>query len=517
MSAPEKTMVVVTHVPPCQKTTVVISMFMHSTNQRCNALQSIIGIFLHACDTPEKVVKVLARMGISISLTSIHRAIKSLSQEACHNIRVLGQTLLAAYGFDNFELLLKTGVPTIDKPGEGLLHLISGTLLRLDPEVTLDDLRCSRLLWERSELNPRASDPRPFDPYQTIERLYELHLERDRPEGALSRRGRYRAWVFKRTLFKYGPESLRQYNTQADIPEAIEEIPVRKLEYLPLRTMDLNQSTVTGNIEAIQNMFTQAGVGDPKAPESTSRTGDAPVDLTDFVSIMHGDLGTYERVLSAMRRRSIEDTEYNRLQSVVFAIGLFHFKMAAADAIWRIHVAPDKARLDESSFIKIVGKLRPNESSRLVANAKFRQQHELIGHVSTLLQLDAWRVEVTKRTGFSSLEDWAMSKPSLEDVDAIADGLVRNYVEGEGLDLFKMECDHPRTRDIIQHNTMRLQNHLLLYDELCYAMNAGDIGRVESLIPAWIQIFRATGKHKYGNYTLRFMHSLHFVYPERLR
>ena len=274
--------------------------------------------------------------------------------------------------------------------------------------------------------------------------------------------------------------------------------------------MDLNQSKVSSNISAIEQMYAQAGVGDPHDADVTS--------LEDFVTIVHGDLGTYEKVLSALRRRSVEDNEYNRLQGVVFAIGLFHFKMAAADAIWRIYMTNAKSRTDSTSFGRILGKLRPQDSSRLIANAKFRQQHELIYHILTVLQLDCWRIEVHRRTGFASLEEWAASKPALADIEEIADYLSCHYLEGEyEVDLFKMQCQRKEHRDEERRNIMRTHHHLLLYLELCYALNAGDIGRFESLVPPWIQIFRATGKHKYGNYTLRFMHSLYFIYPERLR
>ena len=101
-------------------------------------------------------------------------------------------------------------------------------------------------------------------------------------------------------------------------------------------------------------------------------------DISEIVTIIHGDLGTYERLLSACRRRAVEHTPYDRLNSVVFAMGMFHLKMAAADTIWRLLVAPTHARSDETSFMKIAGRLRPNDSSRLVSNANFRQQHELI-------------------------------------------------------------------------------------------------------------------------------------------
>ncbi len=48
-------------------------------------------------------------------------------------------------------------------------------------------------------------------------------------------------------------------------------------------------------------------------------------------------------------------------------------------------------------------------------------------------------------------------------------------------------------------------------------MNTGDIGRVENLLASWIPLFQASGKHKYGTQTLRFMHSLYNVYPDGLQ
>ncbi|KAJ6608569.1 hypothetical protein B0H10DRAFT_2302585 [Mycena sp. CBHHK59/15] len=58
------------------KRVVIISMLMQSTNQQ---LKSVIGIFLHASNTPSKVIETLARMGVSISADSIHSAVHSLS------------------------------------------------------------------------------------------------------------------------------------------------------------------------------------------------------------------------------------------------------------------------------------------------------------------------------------------------------------------------------------------------------------------------------------------------------
>ncbi|KAL6307299.1 hypothetical protein BKA93DRAFT_747706 [Sparassis latifolia] len=64
---------------------------------------------------------------------------------------------------------------------------------------------------------------------------------------------------------------------------------------------------------------------------------------------------------------------------------------------------------------------------------------------------------------------------------------------------------------------MLMQQFFLLYEELTWAMNAGDIGRVEECFMPWIFIFKGCGKHKYATQMLQFLHNLHLVYPAGLR
>ncbi|KAF8336105.1 hypothetical protein F5887DRAFT_1078965 [Amanita rubescens] len=97
------------------KKTVIISIFMQSTSQKANPFQSVFGIFLHACRAPEKVIETLAHMGISISMTAIYDAIKSLSINARRALQDLGRTMSFAIAYDNVDVLLKTSVPTVEK------------------------------------------------------------------------------------------------------------------------------------------------------------------------------------------------------------------------------------------------------------------------------------------------------------------------------------------------------------------------------------------------------------------
>ncbi|KAH9833452.1 uncharacterized protein C8Q71DRAFT_909496 [Rhodofomes roseus] len=490
---------------------VILSLVMQTINQQCNALGAVNGGFFHASVMPDKALKALAHMGVSVSPDAINNAVRSLSQESAVSIMELGRSLTAAFAYDNFELKLHTNTPTIEKPGGDLKHLTSGDIFQLDHGVVPADLRCSQVLWATSLLNPAASatlQPRGFKD------LLMLHPETPHASG-LSRKGLFNSWKFVYDLTHFGPAYFRQFTSEIGRPHPVECIPVTKLRHHPARTMDVNNSTVDGNIEAIQQLCAQAGIGDPTAIYATGEE----TDISEYVVLFHGDLGTMERVVSALKARSIEDTPWARLQFVVFVPGLFHFKMAAADGIWRIWIKPKHARGD-NTFLQYIGSLRPLETGKFSSNPTFRQMHEGIQHVGTVLRLDAWRVEVSRKLKNDiTLETWAeQEKPSIGEIFALAVGLARTYVAGEvgGPRMFNLRRQGAQ-RDEQRENTLLLHEHLLLYEELSWAMNAGDIGRVETVLPSWIAIFKETGKHKYAHHMTKFFTDVHYVYPPRLR
>ncbi|OCH83847.1 hypothetical protein OBBRIDRAFT_742583, partial [Obba rivulosa] len=254
-------------------------------------------IFLHTCNAPNKVVKALAHMGISISPDAINNAIISLSNESASNLKELGTTLTASVALDNFNIFLKTATPTVDKSTDHLLHLTSGLLLQIGHGVTKNDLRCSRELWEKSRLNPSIIHTALLQ--YGFEHLIDLHPDNN-TTSPLTRRGRFNAWQFLHDLVTHGPAYFHQFRSHLQSPEDIDCIPVTKLHYLPAKSMDINQSR--GNIEAITNLLRQGGMGDPK------EDGDDVQDISDYVVLIHGDLGTCERVKSILRIRAIEAT-----------------------------------------------------------------------------------------------------------------------------------------------------------------------------------------------------------------
>jgi hypothetical protein len=120
---------------------------------------------------------------------------------------------------------------------------------------------------------------------------------------------------------------------------------------------------------------------------------------------------------------------WDRLQHVIFILGLFHLKMACADAMWQMFLRPLVMREDETSLMHNVMQLRPRETGIYCSKPGFRQMHQQIGNLGTCRRLDCWRVHVkSKCPKHISLKEFAKSEPTLDDLVMIANELARNYV-----------------------------------------------------------------------------------------
>jgi hypothetical protein len=111
---------------------------------------------------------------------------------------------------------------------------------------------------EKSALNPQVESA-PIA--QTCADLIALHPEEDHPSG-LTHRERFNAWKFRSDLYNHGPAYFQQFKTTLGLPESVDQIPTVKMRYAPAQSMDVNESTHSGNISAITDLMQQGGVGD---------------------------------------------------------------------------------------------------------------------------------------------------------------------------------------------------------------------------------------------------------------
>ena len=112
-----------------------------------------------------------------------------------------------------------------------------------------------------------------------------------------------------------------------------------------------------------------------------------------------------------------------------------------------------------------------------------------------------------------SLEHFAASKPSWENICVISQDLVHTYVASGS---FQRKC-LANEHDKVFKNSLLQNQYYLLYEEITYAMNHGDVGHIEYVLGPWIAIFKGTGKNKYATLMMKFLTDVHFVYPESLQ
>jgi hypothetical protein len=85
-----------------------------------------------------------------------------------------------------------------------------------------------------------------------------------------------------------------------------------------------------------------------------------------------------------------------------------------------------------------------------------------------------------------------------------------------GADISELRQCTKDQRDEVHENSLIKQQYFLLYEEMSHALNAGDIGRVETLFLPWMFIFQGCGKHKYVAEMKRYLENIHFKYPKTL-
>ncbi|KAF8345006.1 hypothetical protein F5887DRAFT_917780 [Amanita rubescens] len=160
--------------------------------------------------------------------------------------------------------------------------------------------------------------------------------------------------------------------------------------------------------------------------------------------------------------------------------------------------------------------LRPKETGIMSSKPGFRRMHQVINHAGISRRLDCWRVLAgRKNPEHTSLDKLAESEPMLHELEDMAEDIMREFASTEDLSLDRLKPISER--DQLLENAQLINSYLALYEELSYAMNVGDIGRVERCLLTWIPLFKATGKHIYASYLEQFLLDLHFKYPEGLR
>ena len=391
---------------------------MHHNNMRCNAYQTVNSLTWHATNTPSLTIEILSHIGLAVSQTSINNMIDSLSKKQMEGIQEWAKDLLVGLAYDNFDMMMDTSEPSLLNFAV-FWNAASGTILRLY-HVLAAALHCSRYLWDRSPLNRHRKEE---DQPPPVEWNDLLPPPEDIPTDGHPLIVWLIAWHLRKALVTAVEFRLKGYGKYLGNAEPKKKILVVKTEQMPVKAMDIKQSTNDGQSDILAAMLKAAGLGDS--------TKDARLtDINEYVLLVHSNLSTFERLMAVMSHRSIEKMPVNRLQYVVFVPGLFHVLMACTDAIWRVLLQPALARKGGHSLLYHVGILRPRETGKFTSSKcpAFRAIHDVIMQDSRVWFRDCWRLEAAEQNAtHTNLEAFAASNPSWESIEAMSISMAYKY------------------------------------------------------------------------------------------
>ncbi|KAG8730322.1 hypothetical protein FRC10_002866 [Ceratobasidium sp. 414] len=474
-----------------------------NSNMRCNALQSVIGVFAHSTNTPTKVIDLLSHAGLCITPSSINSMIKHLSDKSQERLADQLPHMVTALAYDNLEIQFQTEQPTLGHNGR-LASIATATCIPLQPDVRKEDLRISKELWAKSEHNPDRPSATPpiaisHHKLMSLGAAGGLSLPPDDPASVHA----LFAWHIRDMLLNEHVETIlpalkeKYRGAELGMPVARGTVPVIKTVQIPLRAMNISVSTNSGNGAAMEDMLRQTAAKDE--------------ELETDVKLVHGDLGTGEKLNNLKLSRRIESTARARLQFVIFVIGWFHTVMAMADSLWRLYIEPGRPRPNQPthrwSIFYLCSLLRPRDINKLATKPGFRRTHNVIEHVLLASVVDTWRIAVKAKYSVE-LSEW---KPAWKEIVSLSNEIVKKDIAG-----FTYRVRNGEDKDLVQDQMKLFMRDGLIYVATRRASRFGDIGRMEELLILWVYIWKHTGKHKYASAIARFLTYLNDVWPVKL-
>ncbi|KAG0364184.1 hypothetical protein BGX24_004744, partial [Mortierella sp. AD032] len=416
---------------------VVASILAFMKSQKTNCLQMMIGAHLRGQSCPKRLIKLLSMIGLSMSYSTTTSCLKSLARDNLLRMHKAGRKHPIYFLYDNINRRREQHHQRSNKRNK-MESETSGTL------VIGDDLG-EELLHETSHDAPSLGDIM----LKEDDTVHFRHVYRSHLLNAI------RAY---RTL---NSNDLQTF----DIPP-MNLLPIKRTKAYELAIMDIDQATIEGNKQVIEQMRIVLG----KSKGS----------FKDLKMIIAGDHLTISRVLSLQHRSIGELTYFDQMQWAIPVLQLFHMQMILSTAILNIHYGHVSAPGSLAFYINVLGRKKLKRDKPC-----YRTNDEFLRIVFRAMVGQLWQHMETPLHGSDSTSD-----------DMVVNKL--NHIVDSSLNNSTVLS---RTNSITNTNALLFIKDMAVYIEFCTAIKLGDIGRIELILKRLTIMFQS-GKHKNYGYEL---------------
>ncbi|KAF9368787.1 hypothetical protein CPB97_004251, partial [Podila verticillata] len=325
------------HRNPVSVRGCIAAMLLFMTSQKCNAFQTVMGVFLHCTGCPTRVLDVLSSLGLSVSDDQVRKALANMTKDAKDQVKkaVLHNEWFVVY--DNINIAMKHHHQRINK----LDTFDNGTAATVILIHAKED-------YEKAEHDEKAEhgetsehDERGPDDENGLDDEISLDDESDTDDESNT--------DDESSADDEGRDNEHDEVNKSDKSPAcvvpiveVDPLPIQKSITFQLQTMKIDESTIAGNLSVLETI-TDVGLG-------LARTWFAKLPNI----IVAGDQMTVARLLSLQIHQAIDPNPFGSLSWVHPVPQLFHMWMTLCGTIFRTHYGEDNTCGSLSSLIVLL-------------------------------------------------------------------------------------------------------------------------------------------------------------------
>ncbi|OAQ34975.1 hypothetical protein K457DRAFT_1860583 [Linnemannia elongata AG-77] len=409
------------------------SMLAYMKSHKSNYLQMMMGLHLRGLSCPKQLINLLHVMGLSMSYATTTRALKALAGDHFRVLRRVARLSPIFFLYDNFNQARRVRHQTKDHQAS----FLSGTTATV---VVGEDIG--------EELSSMEKVPNTL--------VVDIKLTEDDTK--------HFKVVYRHHLFK----ALQPTLNKGPLFKALAIPPIKVLisrptEAYELAAMEIDQSTVSGNMAVLEEM---------------RRVLDLDKELfKEMKMILAGDHLSVSRLRALMSRKSDDTTFFDRLSWAIPVLQLFHMQMLLCTSILRTHFGGDGLKPGSLRYYKVMLDRKGLDDEK----PSHHLADEFLRTVFTAMARRMWQ---TKQESSTQHSETSSNDIFLSEINNLVDRilLVPEYIYD--------------SYSTINGNALIFIRDMVVYLEFCSAIKDGDVGRIEEILKR-ITIMLQSGKHSH--------------------
>ncbi|RDB26708.1 hypothetical protein Hypma_005341 [Hypsizygus marmoreus] len=443
-----------------------------------------------------------------------------LSLACLRTVKRLAATHLFSTGYDNVNFMIRIAeqilgrsskCTTLECTSEGSLvpdAQENGTCGTIFP---LHEAELKHMLTE--DLNKRILDAPPLS-------IYQLQLTKDEAELLLQQM----IHAILRIIIHFGGEGFKRWETdlEASVPTSLDTIEVHKTPVHPLPAMEIEENSITGNVEVMEAINKELGI-DEEDPE-----------YVKYMRIIAGDQLTIARQRSILNVRLGHEHGAQSWKNIVLMPGLFHAKIADCHGLLETHFGKPNAGTRSPGGLAFQNTCLNRLPILLSSLPSFRVCRDLI-----MVSLNARVLHcLLLVSGKKSLEDYTVSVNSWSTLKAHATQIYQQFADADHVQELRelrvpeehrreaarkadkdanIPSGHVKAGNMVFENAVLFLRDALLTREFSDVIKRSDSGRVIIILKLWVFAYRRNGRTKYAHEMLHVLHNLINVWTDELR